>query len=88
MVYEQSLSLPNGEARARLLGKEGKKCRDIEAVTGACLVVEGLKVGIFASSKASLDLAHQLVLKSEEHRLAARKMIPDEQKLTNALKSD
>jgi len=88
MVYNQFLALPNDEARARLLGKEGKKCRDIEAVSGACLVIDGLRVGICAPSKTSLDLALQLVMKSEAHRLAARKVILDRQKPVHALKSD
>ena len=77
MVYNQCLSLPKSEARARLLGKEGKKCRDIEAVSGARLAIDGLRVGICAPSETSLDLTLQLVMKSEAHRLAAKKVIPD-----------
>ena len=71
MAWEQVITLPSKEARARLLGKGGKKLRDIELVSDARLVVSDLKVVIRAPSMESLTLAIQLVHKSEKHRRAA-----------------
>ena len=88
MSYEHVLLLPCKAARARLFGKGGRKREDIEKVSGAQLSIEGLSVCIQSSSEESLHLAVQLVLKSEEHRLAALRVAPRVPGPNNALKSD
>ena len=88
MIYERVLFLPGGEARARLYGKGGKKWKDIEAVSGARLSINGLRLCIQAPSEGAVDLAFKMVMKSEQHRLAAKEKVPDLPGPNNALKSD
>ena len=88
MSYEYVLWLPNSEARARLCGKRAKKREDIEKVSGARLSIENLRVVIRAPSEESLDLAIKMIKKSEDHRLAALKVIPTMPRPENVLKSD
>ena len=88
MAYEHTITLPNEAAKARLLGKGCKKLQDIEAVSGAKLVISRLQVGIRAPSEDSLTLAIQLVLKSEKHRMAAARTAGDVPEPENVLEHD
>ena len=67
-----SITLPTKEDRSRLLGKENKKIKDIELVSGACLIIgKGNTVQIRAHTNEALKLAEGMVMKSLKHRKAA-----------------
>ena len=88
MAYGHTVTLPNEAARARLLGKGGKKLHDIEMVSGAKLVISRLQVNIRAPSQISLALAIQLVYKSEKHRIAAARTNCEVPEPENVLERD
>ena len=66
------LTLPDDKDRSRLLGKENRKIKDIERVSGAFLTISRRNiVEIRADSEEALELAKGLIMKSLKHRRAA-----------------
>ena len=88
MVITCTYTLPNEEAKARLMGKGGKKKVDIEMVTGANIHVEGRVVYVSAQLERQAELAIQLICKSESHRLAASIVPGTQTRVDNPLLSD
>ena len=70
-MYSRKVTLPDDKDRIRLLGKENRKLKDIEHVSGASLTIEGYIVHIMADTKDALTLAEGMVQKSVKHRRAA-----------------
>ena len=64
MIIERLVSLQNEEAQARIIGKGGKKRRDIEMVSGTRIRVKGLTVYISAQFEEQIVLAVQLINQS------------------------
>ena len=80
--------LPNAESRARLIGKDGAKIRDVEAVSGASLRILKEEVWITGSSKVSTELAEKLVIKSIQHGTAANKVVVEQAEVKDVIMSD
>ena len=71
-MFSVSITLPTHEDRSRLLGKENKKIKDIELVSGAYLTIgKRNNVHIRAHTNEALELAEGMVMKSLKHRKAA-----------------
>ena len=88
MIIERLLSLQNEEAKARVIGKGGKKRRDIEMTSGTRIRIKGLTVYISALSEEQVELAVQLIKKSEQHRLVAELPTGAQIEVVNTLEGD
>ena len=88
MIIERSVSLQNEEAQARIIGKGGKKRRDIEMVSGTRIRVKGLTVYISAQFEEQIVVAVQLINKSEQHRLAAELPAGAQTEVADSLEGD
>ena len=73
-MFKAEVHLPSELHKARVIGKNCRKLKDIESVSGAKLAVEGLKVKIIAEKKESLDMAVRMVDKSNKHLEASFKV--------------
>ena len=86
IMYSLKLILPDDRDRARLLGKENRKLKDIEHVSGASLTIEQkYTVHIRADTKEALTLAEGMVRKSLKHRRAAEIGTVHEKEVENAV---
>ena len=87
-MFCPKVKLPNAESRPRLIGKDGAKKRDVEAVSGASLQILKNEVWITGSSKVSTELAEKLVIKSIQHGTAANKVLEKQAEAKNVVMSD
>ena len=87
MIFRK-LCLPDERSRARVIGKEGLKNRDLEQASGARLEVGKMEVCIWAPNEESVELAQNLVLKCTAHGQAANRPVAKKSDLDNPVKSD
>ena len=80
--------LPDQNSRARLIGLGGAKRRDIENVSGACLVIHETEIEISAPNEESICVAKKLILKCIQHGQAANKVVEGQRLVKNAVWND
>ena len=67
-MYRNTLTLlEDGISRGRIIGKDGKKIKDIENVSAAKVAIFGSVVYISADKEDSVKLAERLITKALEH---------------------
>ena len=67
-MFEKVMSLPlDSFIRGRLIGKDGKKIKDIKEVSSAEVHISGNEVYISAAKEDSVKLAERLVTKAIKH---------------------
>ena len=81
-------SLPDKNSKARLIGRDGAKKRDIEFVSGASLVIRNTEVEILAPDEEKMVLAKKLIHKCIQHGLAANRVVDRQQPVVDCVKKD
>ena len=71
-MYKKTIALPvDSLSRGRIIGKDGRKIKDIYEVSSAKVIVSGNEVHISAANEDSVKLAESLVNKAIKHLEAA-----------------
>ena len=83
-----TVELPSAEARARLIGKDRAKVKDVEKISGACLQISNKEVCISGPSKVAIELARRLVCKCIQHGISANKAVEKQAEVKDVIRSD
>ena len=67
-MFRKTIALPlDSMSRGRLIGKDGRKIKDIKEVSSAEVVISGNDVYISAEKEDAVKLAEMLVIKALKH---------------------
>ena len=82
------VELPSAEARARLIGKDGAKVKDVEKISGTCLQISGKVVWISGPDKVAIELARRLIGKCIQHGVAANEAVEKQAEVQDVIRRD